>query len=412
MALAGGDNHFLALRGDGTVVAWGIDVYGATEVPPDATNLLSIAAGSIHSLAARADGAVLLWGRILGSFTTNVPAGLTNGAMVAPGPGAQHALALRADGTVVDWGASANYSAVLTNIPAGATNIIGVALGAFHSLGLRADGTVIAWGDNSYNQIKVPTAASNVVAVSAGWYQNLALRADGTLVQWGNLIGSPPQGTTNIVAIACGGNHNLALRADGKLFAWGQNYYGQTSIPPWATDVVAIAGTSSASLALEGSGPPLVNTPLINRSVLAGGKVYFRADAVGVWPLSYQWQFNGTNLDGATNQLLTITNAQPAQMGAYSVVVTNALGSSSSPSAWLTVIPKESLIISESIQVTNGQTSFLATSPAGLKWSVQASSNLVNWLDLRTLTNATGTMSFSEPTTNFTERFYRLRLVP
>jgi hypothetical protein len=412
MALAGGDVHFLALRGDGTVEAWGADFVGQTEVPPVATNIVSIGAGSTHSLAVSADGAELLWGRILGSFITNIPAGLTNSAMVAPGPGAQHALTLRADGSVVDWGASASNSALLTNVPPAATNIISVAVGAFHSLALRADGTVIAWGENSYGVISVPSSASNVVAVSAGWYQNLALRADGTLVQWGNQIGSIPQAASNIVAIACGGNHNMALRADGKLFAWGQNYSGQITIPAWVTNVVGIAGSSSASFALEGSGPPLVSTPLINRSVLAGGKVYFRASAVGVWPLSYQWQFNGTNLDGATNQLFIIANAQPSQMGAYSVVVTNALGSISSPSAWLTVIPKESVIISESMLVTNGQASFLATSPAGLKWSVQASSNLVDWLDLRTLTNATGTMSFKEPATNFTERFYRLRLVP
>lgn len=412
MGLAGGDSHYLALRGDGTVLAWGTDFGGQTLVPADATNIVSIGAGSIHSLAARADGSVLLWGRILGSFTTNVPAGLTNAAMVAPGPGAQHALALRTDGTLIDWGASANVASSLTNIPSAATNIISIAAGAFHSLALRADGTVVAWGGNSYGEGTVPPSASNVVAVSAGWYQNLALRADGTLVQWGYQMGSIPQGATNIVAIACGGNHNLALRADGKLFAWGENYSGQITIPAWATNVVGIAGTSSASLALQGDGQPLVSTALINRSVLVGGKVYFRVTAVGAWPLNYQWRFNGTDLVDATNQLLTILNAQPQQAGAYSVVVSNASGTASSPAVFLTVLPNESIILSQSFSVKSGQTHFFATGTAGFKWSVQASSNLVDWLDLRTLTNTTGMMLFNESGISAVERFYRLRLVP
>lgn len=412
LSLAGGDDHFLALRADGTVVAWGADFWGQTDVPPDATNIVSIGAGSTHGVAARSDGAVLLWGKVLGSFTTNVPPDLTNGAMVAQGPGAQHALALRTDGTVIDWGASASNLPLLTNIPSAATNVISIAAGAFHSVALRADGRVVAWGSNGYGSTTVPTSASNVVAIAAGWYQNLALRADGTLVQWGNQIGSIPQGATNIVAIACGGNHNLALRADGKLFAWGQNYSGQATIPPWVTNVVGIAGTSSASLALQGDGPPLVNTPLVSRSVLVGGKVYFRAQAVGVWPLHYQWQLNGSDLDGATNQLLTLLNAQPQHAGAYSVVVTNALGTASSAAAILTVLPNESIILTPSFSVINGQTHFSAIGTPGFKWSVQASSNLVDWLDLRTLTNTVGTMTFNESGINATERFYRLRLVP
>lgn len=426
VALAGGDEFCLALLGDGTVTNWGSGTMPVpVQVPLDETNAVSIGAGSLDGLIANSDGSARLLGQIIFSGVTNVPAGLTNVAAVACGCGAQHALVLRADGTVFDWGVESPsmllppYEPIgdlLANAPIGVTNIVSVSAGAFHCVALRADGTVLAWGDNEYGQTNIPPSASNVVAISSGWYHNLALRADGHLIQWGTSyyasVGSPPAAASNLVAFACGGNHSLALRADGKLFTWGNNTYGQCSIPAWATNVVAVAGTGYDSMALIGDGPPIVSAPILNRSVVAGGKVYFRATAVGVWPLSYQWQLDQTNLPGATNALLVITNAQTVQMGAYSVVVTNALGTASSPCAWLTVLPQQSVILGQSVLLTNGQASFTATSPAGLKWSLQSSTNLVNWLDIMTLTNLSGTMQFSQPATNGTQCFYRLRLVP
>jgi hypothetical protein len=53
--------------------------------------------------------------------------------------------------------------------------------------------------------------------------------------------------------------------------------------------------------------------------------------------LSYQWSFNGTNLLGATNTMLTLTNVQLTQAGNYAVSVTNLYGSTNSANALLTV---------------------------------------------------------------------------
>jgi hypothetical protein len=39
-----------------------------------------------------------------------------------------------------------------------------------------------------------------------------------------------------------------------------------------------------------------------------------------------QWLFDGTNVAGATNATLILTNACPAMSGAYSVMVSNAAG--------------------------------------------------------------------------------------
>ena len=55
-------------------------------------------------------------------------------------------------------------------------------------------------------------------------------------------------------------------------------------------------------------------------------------------PLSFQWHFNGTNLQGAVDAALTLTNVQLAQAGTYTVLVTNAFGSVLSSNAVLTVL--------------------------------------------------------------------------
>ena len=65
----------------------------------------------------------------------------------------------------------------------------------------------------------------------------------------------------------------------------------------------------------------------------------FSVTATGTTPLRYQWLFDGTNITGAVNSSLLLTNLQLGQSGSYSVVVTNVLGSATSSNAVLTVVP-------------------------------------------------------------------------
>ncbi len=54
IAIATGDNHNLALRGDGTIIAWGSDEFGQVQVPEPNAGFIAIAAGTHHSLAIKA----------------------------------------------------------------------------------------------------------------------------------------------------------------------------------------------------------------------------------------------------------------------------------------------------------------------------------------------------------------------
>jgi hypothetical protein len=185
-----------------------------------------------------------------------------------------------------------------------------------------------------------------VVAIAAGLGHSLALKADGTVVAWGSYYSGGgggqlpmvvPSGLTNVVAIASGSDTALALKADGTLVGWGSSYNGATSVPLNLSKVVAIAG---ANLAIVGEGKPVLTTRLvgINQAVYPKATVLLNAPAVGKWPLSYQWQLNGTNLAGATSPYLLLTNVLPSAAGSYVVVVTNIAGA-------ITSAPPISLVV-------------------------------------------------------------------
>lgn len=84
---------------------------------------------------------------------------------------------------------------------------------------------------------------------------------------------------------------------------------------------------------------PLITVQPQSQSAFEGSNVTFSASAIGTLPLSYQWQFNGTNLDGATSSALTLTAVSSNDAGPYSVTVTNSLGTTNSDIANLTVNP-------------------------------------------------------------------------
>ena len=82
--------HSLALKSDGSLVGWGNNVYGQTNVPAG-NDFMAIAAGGFHSLALKSDGSLVGWG-YNGYGQTNVPAGDDFMAIAA---GGYHSLAIR-----------------------------------------------------------------------------------------------------------------------------------------------------------------------------------------------------------------------------------------------------------------------------------------------------------------------------
>src|SRR6267142_5249197 len=60
--IAAGDGHSLALKSNGTVVAWGYNSSGQSTVRVGLGGVVAIAAGGGHSLALKSAGTVVAWG--------------------------------------------------------------------------------------------------------------------------------------------------------------------------------------------------------------------------------------------------------------------------------------------------------------------------------------------------------------
>ena len=184
-AIAAGHDHSLALK-SGAVWAWGYNSYrqlgdGTTadrNAPVQVkgpngvgflTGVAAIAGGQDHSLALKTDGTLWAWGEntdgelgdgTLTSRATPVQVIALSNVESAVG-GGHHTVAVKADGTVWAWGENwfgqlGDGTLTSHSTPAQVVGLSGaraVAAGCQHSLALKDDGTVWAWGDDTFGQL-------------------------------------------------------------------------------------------------------------------------------------------------------------------------------------------------------------------------------------------------------------------
>ncbi len=293
-SVAAGGSHTLAIKSDGTLWAWGLNVdgqlgdgnaSGSRQPNPKqigvAKDWVAIAAGDAHSIALEGSSAlqIMAWGQNasgqLGLGVTLAAVNLTNVNVPTKVTKAYAASTLSASPyTGLPW----------TAISAGGSN----------SMALRSDGTVFSWGDNSYGQlgqilpsnVSVPTQLAPIgggtlgaLSITTGRYHSLALLTDHTLYAWGaNASGQLGDGSTlnrvaavqvgndnHWFAVAAGGAHTLAIKLDRTLWAWGSNSDGQlgdgttidSAVPEQigtATNWVSVAAGRSHSIAIATDG--------------------------------------------------------------------------------------------------------------------------------------------------------------
>ena len=300
--VSSGTAHTLALRGDGTVAAWGRNDRGQASVPTGLSNVRQVAAGGSHSIALLADGSVRVWGepnfpQTLGSayqgLVTQVAAGdvhslyLLNDGRVgcaglnsngqAPSPlapvsnatqvaaGLRHSVARLADSSVQAWGAG-GPGGTNPNVDFGQSIVppeiqgfaVEVDAGNYHTVARLADGRVRAWGRNDWGQRTVPSAVQGqAAAVAAGGDHTVALLKGGNVVAWGrNDAGQSPQpsGIAGASAVSAGDLFTTVLRRDGTIVAIGSNADGQCTVPDSRFDIVDVAAGTGHSLAVRADG--------------------------------------------------------------------------------------------------------------------------------------------------------------
>jgi alpha-tubulin suppressor-like RCC1 family protein/ankyrin repeat protein len=299
-----GYKHTIALKDDGKVLSWGNNTSGqlgtnssansptAVYVRDHLGNMISdikyISTNYNHSVALRDDGTVFAWGEnVFGQLGNGTNTNTNHATIVADNfgfsiiniatveAGKYHTVALKTDGTLLSWGKnSSGQLGIGTNadtyVPTAVrdlggsilSNISKIAVGAEHTLALSDDGRVYSWGHNYYGQLGDGTTTkrnypalvqdsnnntlSNVESIYAGSNYSIAVKSDGTVWTWGHnssgqlgdgtqtnqalakqVTGSEEFSFTNIDMIASGHLHNIILRTDNTLITWGDNSSGQ-----------------------------------------------------------------------------------------------------------------------------------------------------------------------------------------
>ncbi len=208
LAIAAGHNenapHVVVLRADGTLRSWGPPSW-MTNFAATLTQIVAIAVGDGHALALRRNGTVVAWG--WNEFgQTNVPPGLTH--VVAISAGFYHSLALRADGTVAAWGRNLYGE---TQVPSDLTNAVAIAGGGFQSLALRNDGTLVFWG--RAEPYPMSGTLSNVTALSVTADEYMALIGDGSpAVTLQPRDQTASSGTTSVLGVFAAGIQTMAYQ--------------------------------------------------------------------------------------------------------------------------------------------------------------------------------------------------------
>lgn len=202
-------------------------------------------------------------------------------------------------------------------------------------------------------------------------------------------------------------------------------FYGFANVPPGNYTVsVSFPGYVPASysvpvalgavatrdfvLSLE-QAPAIVSQPM-SQSVRRGSNAVFSVTVTGSAPLGYQWKFLSSPIAGATSSAYTRTNVQPADAGGYVVTVTNTVGTVHSTAASLAVLLPGPALMEPIVNLDDGRSLLRWTADAGFVYTVQGSTNLLDWVDLALVGSATSAYEYlMEWPTNRTAAFYRVR---
>jgi alpha-tubulin suppressor-like RCC1 family protein len=301
VSVSAGEHHSVALKEDGTVLAWGRgicgqlgDGKGCSSSQPVKVNLnkkiVAVSAGTWHTVFLTEEGEVYWCGKCVDGNNVLTPTkvvGIPTAKAIAAGE--NYTLVLTENGDVYSWGVNYNgqlgYTTTtqVTSTPQKINSITGVeAISArsCYSLALK-NGEIYEWGSTVHGDLTTPSKVvgiSNAKAIAAGGaYAGsfaVVLKQDGTAIEYGTKLdcGTAVQfGSVggrnlgefqNAISVSAGANHAVILKQDGSVYTLGENNKGQlgnggafSNTPvkvPGLSNVIAIAAGAEHTLAITG----------------------------------------------------------------------------------------------------------------------------------------------------------------
>lgn len=309
-AVEGAHYHSIGLRSDGTVWAWGRNLWGelgATgkvryrhtfspiRVPQlEGITAISTTGGGSH-VALRNDGTVWEWGRT--PLPVQVPR-ISDAKQISTG--GFFSLALRKDGTVYAWPVPSNGTdAAKAHVVKGLTDVVSIDASGTRAFAVRKDGTVWTWEESDTPETAPSTPVkvkglSSISAVSGSyaldkkgkaWHVDergkvtayhpelklsrlevssqftLLLTTKGEVYSYGRTPTGKQgkvNGLSSIADISAGTYHALALDANGNVWGWGGDKYQEAGGP----------ATSPGGMAYKPIQAPLGTDVYINGQLL------------------------------------------------------------------------------------------------------------------------------------------------
>jgi hypothetical protein len=194
------------------------------------------------------------------------------------------------------------------------------------------------------------------------------------------------------------GTYAIVIAADWTGYAGAVPVFGHAI----KTDSVQVVTTCVA---------PQITTQPSNQVVLASATAQFTVSASSSLPMTYQWYFNQAfPIVGTIFSSLTLPNVAPQSAGNYSVIITNAFGSTTSRLASLYVVTP---FVTNIIRGTNGRITLNFVGLPNATTRLWATTNLASpasWQPIFTNTTTTtnGTWQFTDTNTvGKPARFYR-----
>lgn len=404
VAIAAGGFHSLALCSDGKVVAWGRNQFGQCNIPQDLPPAIHIGAGYWQSYALHAQETVTAWGD-----TSGFPPDLAG--VVSLTIGGSYAWAVKRDGSILTWMVNAPALPIQGSrrvTLAFDNNDSGNLEGFYLYLGQapKKYTKTINLGDATVVRLEDLEANLDYYAVTTA-YNAYGRESDPSNEIHFKIPAPSTQLPSNLVtaSLVAGYDHVLALSASGapvfltqpasrdgfvgsSLMLTAQAIGSSTIQYQWLFEDSPLAGAQSASLVLSplqlsksgnyslvasnplgavtstvaqvrvlDSTPVFLDQPQPQITIL-GEQCVLQALATGNEPLRYQWMFNHSNLEGATNATLTLPRTAYGDAGTYTVAAFNEHGSELSQGAEVSVVP---------VVVWGSNTQGEAATPAGLK---------------------------------------------
>ena len=148
-------------------------------------------------------------------------------------------------------------------------------------------------------------------------------------------------------------------------------------------------------------------------------RVLLAAAASGTAPFTYRWSRNGLplsnggNISGATSGALSVSPVGLADVGAYTVAISNACGGTVTAPVDLTLVPL-TLPVLYDVNASAGSFSFTVETKTGYDYVVEFKNNLNDpaWTPLVTVPGSGGPELIFDSAPLPQMRFYRVRQQP